>query len=129
MTTILKMRAFPVASELFSPLTSPLTTSTRSGASKTSLPLSLPRSTKSSASTALPEMLSIFVCFALGLYIATQMYGFALGVVDKDLPRAFAVCFCVAYVFQLYVGWLEVREERRWRDQERARSEGNADGR
>ncbi|KAF9729218.1 hypothetical protein PMIN03_000348 [Paraphaeosphaeria minitans] len=125
MTTVLNMRAFPVASELFSPLT----ISTRPGALKTSLPLSLPRSTKSCASTALLEMLGIFVCFALGLYIAMQMYAFALGVVDKDLPRAFAVCFCVAYALQLYVGWLEVREEGKWREQERIRNEGSADGR
>lgn len=49
------------------------------------------------------------------------MYGFALGMVDTQLPRAFAVCFCAAYAFQLYVGWLEIREEGRWR--ERARLE------
>jgi hypothetical protein len=101
------MPAFPVASELFSPLTH--AASMRPGASKPSLSLS--RSTKSSATAALLEMLGVFVCFAAGLYIATQMYGFALGVVDKDLPRAFAVCFCAAYAFQLHVEWLEIREE------------------
>jgi hypothetical protein len=114
MSSILNMRAFPVASELFSPL------SIRPG-SKSKPSLAIPRSTKSSATGALAEMLVILVCFALGLYIATQMYGFALGMIDAQLPRAFAVCFCAAYAFQLFVGWLEVRDERRWSEKMRER--------
>ncbi|KAJ4354111.1 uncharacterized protein N0V89_005844 [Didymosphaeria variabile] len=102
MTTVLNMRAFPVASELFSSL------STRPG-SKTSLPI--PRSTKSSA---LLEMLGILVCFIAGLYIAIRLYDCAFGLLDAQLPKAFTACFAAAYMFQLFVGWLEIRAEQRW---------------
>lgn len=62
-------------------------------------------------------MLSIFACFVAGLYVAIRGYGFALGLLDAQLPRVFAWVFCVAYGGQLGVGWLEFRAERLWREE------------
>lgn len=47
------------------------------------------------------------------------MYSGALFLLDAQLPRAFGRVFAAAYVFQLGVGYLEHREERRWREEKR----------
>ena len=96
MATVVKMSAFPVASELFS---------------KKSLWIPL-----SARDSPLFEMLSIALCFLGGLYIAIQMYSNALSQLDTQLPRAFAFLFCAAYLFQLFIGYLEHKEEQRWRE-------------
>lgn len=103
MSSVVKMRTFPIASEILSTL------ATR--ASTTSL--SLPRNT---VSYALFEMLGTLVCFLAGLYIATQMYSGAMLLLDSQLPRAFGVVYAAAYLFQLFVGYLEHRDEARWRE-------------
>lgn len=108
MSTVVKMRTFPIASEILSTL------ATR--ASTTSL--SLPRNT---LSYAVFKMIGTLVCFLAGLYIATQMYSGALYLFDSQLPKAFGVVYAAAYLFQLFVGYLEHRDEQRWKEAARAK--------
>ncbi|KAF1976618.1 hypothetical protein BU23DRAFT_565766 [Bimuria novae-zelandiae CBS 107.79] len=103
MTAVVKMSAFPIASEILNSLP------TR--ASRTSL--SIPRATKSSAPW---EMIGILVSFVAGLYVAVQIYGGALCLLDSQLPKAFSFWFCAAYLFQMFVGYLEHKEEQTWRE-------------
>lgn len=104
-----QIRPFPITSSVLSTLATRATKS----------PLSIPRPTTPAAPLGMLTPLVYVACFVAGLYIATQMYSGALFLLDAQLPRAFGCVFAAAYVFQLGVGYLEHREERRWREERR----------